>query len=1049
MTFSCLHLLAVGEVEFDEPRGDVKVQWPTVEHPEKDPIGPITNYTEDYLDWMENVRRTAGNLSVFAMYPGVVERGKHYHQLLETQGPAALAKAMVEAYPTENAWRELAGGAVAAVAKTGYMGYHFSSPLRRISQFQIPKEIAKDMDRKENVLPDALTRKVRPIIQEILKIDSPYAKDTAAEMLLQIFTETLGSGHCESHNGRRRIEAHPRELTALAAGMLDAEDPFTFAVAEWAVSTNVCNEKAQTGGEAWPGSPAPDWWDSWQGIDKKRDLELDYIRQTIQLQMHRRGKDLLTLSRDQMRRAKAKADWIKSQLPAGKAGAVDALVAKMESSHEKFASAVAGNPDDLTACRKAFLQWRPTVRDVVMAGPDVDFDSVVFVTRNPGGMHGQPGSTKVWDGREGDIFLQKGLTPGSQTRAVIGDKLPPRLIGDMDIWYDGDKVAFCAATGGGRDWHLYEIDLAGETLTKLPRTGYSDHNLAYLPDGGLVFASTACRSAVMCTGSANMEQSNIYRMDADRENVWRLTFSKDDDDYPYVLNDGRVVWMRWDYQERGVDEVFALWVIRPDGTGSDAYYCTHIPEEVVVQTLRDPVPIPDSQKIAASGGSHRTGPEGQLIVGDPTMGINNPLSLRSVTPYNSPTTKGVGRLLRPVVEGGVPYPGGMVCTPTALTEKTFLTPMSHDMPESNFWLYYIDAWGNKELIHRDKTLETVCAFPVKKRFKPPVLPDMRDLSKNYATCYVENVYADLPGVEKGEVKYLRILKNMGWPIGYQFHPLANPAENYGYPGTGGPIQVIGTVPVEEDGSAHFQVPARMDVYFQALDKDYRAVQRMRTHVEFGWGEKRSCVGCHETHENVPPARMKGLALAYDAKRPAQPPWGNTTLIDYETMIQPIFEAKCVKCHGDKNPKAKLNLTAKKGPEGYMQSYRSIYGIQPGQKAPDPDKGRLRSRRGYFSDHPWSKIMVDFVNVRKSADSDEQGIVTIPKRYGAIAHPLPAKLTGEGKHAKMLTAEEKELIMTWFDIQCPYFAVYRPWKGNGRKVEPYDPWGKTREYGYPK
>jgi hypothetical protein len=94
-------------------------------------------------------------------------------------------------------------------------------------------------------------------------------------------------------------------------------------------------------------------------------------------------------------------------------------------------------------------------------------------------------------------------------------------------------------------------------------------------------------------------------------------------------------------------------------------------------------------------------------------------------------------------------------------------------------------------------------------------------------------------------------------------------------------------------------------------------------------------------------------------------------------------------------------------------------------------------------------MVDFVNVRKSADSDEQGIPNIPKRYGAIAHPFAAKLVGEGKHGKLLSDEEKQLIMTWFDVQCPYHAVYRPWKGEGLKVEPYDPWSKTREYTYPK
>ncbi|MFW6303046.1 MAG: hypothetical protein ACOC2L_00370, partial [Candidatus Sumerlaeota bacterium] len=123
---------------------------------------------------------------------------------------------------------------------------------------------------------------------------------------------------------------------------------------------------------------------------------------------------------------------------------------------------------------------------------------------------------------------------------------------------------------------------------------------------------------------------------------------------------------------------------------------------------------------------------------------------------------------------------------------------------------------------------------------------------------------------------------MGWPIGYQFHPLANPNEVFAIPGTGGPIQVIGTVPVEEDGSAYFEAPAAMDIYFQALDKNHVAVQRMRTHFELGRGENRSCLGCHETRDEVSLTNKRTLALGKTAVRPTPPPWGDTTIMDFET-----------------------------------------------------------------------------------------------------------------------------------------------------------------------
>ncbi|MFP4580521.1 MAG: hypothetical protein ACLFQ6_07320 [Candidatus Sumerlaeia bacterium] len=1031
--------------------GASAADWPTIDLPEKDPIGDITLYPEAYLDWMDNERRTAGNTSIMAMYPEVVKRGRHYDDMLTKEGPAALAKAMVEAYPTENAWLELAGGAVAMAARTGYMGYHHSSPITKDKQLGIPKDVQQKIGRRQKTIPDQLVQQVNPVIDEILKINSPYAKDVAAEMLLQLFSETLGSGHCESHNGRREIEPMPKELTARAAAMLGADDPFTDAVAEWAVSVNVCNEIETSEGKMWLNEDKPAWWSSWYDRDSAKDLQLDYIRQAIQLQMHRRGQDLVTLSNDQMRRALIKADWIKSLIPVAERAKIDALVQTMQSEHKKFSDTVAQNPNDLTACRKAFLAWRPTVRAVVMSGPDMDFDSVLFATHVPGGTHGQPSSQNSWGGREGDIYVQSGLEPGSPKKALLGDKMPPRLVGDMDIWFDGDKAIFCAATGNDQKapWKLYEIDLEGKALTKLPSTGGNtdDHNCAYLPDGGVVFASTAADTAVMCTGSANSHQSDIFIMEGDRKKIRRLSFSKDDDDYPYVLNNGMVVWMRWDYQERGVDEIFSLWTIRPDGSGADAFYRCHIPEDVIIQTLRDPASIPGSNKIIAVGGSHRTGVEGHLIMGDPAMGINNPLGIRTVTPYTSPMTKGTGRLLRPVEEGGVPYPGGMTCTPQALTEKTFLASISHDMPESNFWLYYVDVWGNKELIHRDKALATVCAFAVKERQKPPQLPIMTDPSKNYATCYVEDVYADLPGVEKGEVKYLRILKNVGWPINYQFHPIQNPGEVWGSPGTGGPIQVIGTVPVEEDGSAYFEAPAAMDLYFQALDVNHVAVQRMRTHVELGRGENRSCIGCHETRDTVAVNRPQmAVALNKTAVRPTPPPWGDTTFMNYETMIQPIFEAKCVKCHGVKEPKAGLDLSATKDDQGFMQSFRSIWGIQPGEKGPKRAK-QMTARWGkYHSDHPWYKIMADYVNIRVSLKEDD-AIPNPVKKYGAVAHPLVKKVTGGGDHGKLLTDEEKQYLMTWFDIQSPYNDTFYHWlpENKQKRLKPYDPFGDSRDY----
>jgi hypothetical protein len=1018
--------------------GPMVADWPAVEHPKVNPIASISRYPEDFLDYLADKRRKAGGAGLVYIYPEAVERAKHFRAMLDEQGPGAFARAMVDAYPSDEATMDLAAGAIALAARTGYMAYGWGeNAARTVKEFALPDELREKykLGRKEKAVPQLLVEAVEPVIDEVLQVKSPHARDTAIELLLQVFSESFLSSHMESHNGRRTIEPQPKELTARAAGFLGDEDPFIHAVAEWAVSVNVCNEN-DNGKLAWPGQTPPAWWARWAGEDPERFLELDYARQAISLQMHRHGRDLLTLSKDQMRRALAKADWARTLVSAEQARRIDQRVETMQAAHKRFEAFVDANPDDLTGCRKAFLEWRPTVRPVVMIGPDIDFDAIVYAERNSGGPHGQPGAhlfNRYAVG--GDIYVQTGLEPTSPTRPVIGEAMPERMVQDLDLWYDAGKIVFAAATQREDRYQLYEIDIAGSQLTRLQETPHDDCDPAYLPDGGVVFGSTEAQAGVMCGGGSN-SHTNIYRLSADRSERRRLSYCKDDDAYPYVLNDGRIVFMRWDYQERGVDEIFSLWVIRPDGTGADAFYRVHIPKDVIVQTLRDPLPIAGTDLIVGTGGSHRTHNEGMLILADPTMGINNPLGIRTVTPYTSVTTYGVGELMRPVEEGGVPYFGGLVTKPRPLSDKSFLASIGYDMPQSsNFWLYYVDVWGNKELIHRDKLMETVCAVPLRERHQPIVLPDMTDRSKTYATCYVDNVYNDLPGVEKGEVKYLRILEQLFW-----------------YPSRGGPIlfddsfrrsggtgqgatRIIGTVPVEPDGSAHFEVPAEMPVYFMALDKHYRGIQRMRTHVEFAPGENRSCIGCHETKNlSVPTARM-GAALTKAPVRPTPPPWGHSTYISYQDMIQPVFEAKCVKCHGPKDPKGNLALTASKDKAGYMQSYRSLFGMKPGESFP-------KNFRRVKDNPTW-----DAMNTKVAFFLNETaGEVTQPKQFGSPQAPLAKKLLADPKHYKLLTREELQLIMAWLDVRAPYFDSYYQRKvSNEVIVRPPDPFGQSREH----
>ncbi len=1023
-------------------------------------IKDITMLSDEQLAFMEYVRRNAGNPDQAVVSPEVMEYAQELRGVIEAEGMKPIADRILESYDKDDAWRELTAAGIAVLHSCGY------SKRMSVMDQGFMRKIDKSLPEQS---PEKLTERANALVDALLSRDHPHARDAAVEALLSIFYEGKATMHCRHDTGRRNLDELPEALATRAAEMLKSDDPFNRCMADWMINIKVCVDNDIMGWQGtrikWQPDTDKEWFKAWQSVPQEEHLNLDYMRQAISLEMHRRGKDLLTLAADVKRRAEERAVWSRPQLAPEQAQALDAAIEQMNAAYQEMAQFIESNSKDLSGCRKQWLQWRRTVRPVVLNAPDVDFDQLVYLKRYAGGYHLQPGIHDPQYADGGDIYVQAGLEPTAPIQPLIGDKIRKGFAQDLDLWYDADRIVF-SHTDEKRLQKLYEIKLDGSGLQKVTDGLYHDVDPAWLPDGGIVYGSMAAEAGIMCESSLGMVDpggmchTGIFRLNTERDEIRRLTYCKDDDCYPAVLNDGRVMWMRWDYQERGVDEIFSLWAIRPDGTGSDGFYRVHIPDSKIIESLRDARAVPGSNKlIVAAGGTHRSGQEGIIMLCDTSKGINSMEGFYTVTPQGSQISRGFGSELKTIAEGGVPYIGGCTQKPYALSEKSFLASFSYDMPaSSNFQLYFMDVWGNKELIHRDKMMDCVAVQPVRKRPKPPVLPDLTDQSKTYATLYVEDVYRDLPGVEKGEVKYLRIAQQMFWLTrantqGIQYHPLANASECFAY-GTGGPVRVIGTVPVEEDGSIYFEAPAKVDLYFQALDKDHRAVQRMRTHVEFAPGENRGCVGCHETRGDTVSGVTMRQAISKQPVRPTPPPWGDSTLINYETMVQPVFDSKCVKCHGEKEPKGGLDLSSKKDQYGFMQSFRSMYGLKPGDGTPRvkwAHEGPVKAERAKSPDHPWWNIMWDYIIIRQSVNG-QLSIPNIPKEYGAIRHPLATKLVEDEDHAKLLSEQEKELIMTWFDVQSPYFDTYMQQAGNGRgkklvrvKVDPYPPFGESRDH----
>jgi hypothetical protein len=391
--------------------------------------------------------------------------------------------------------------------------------------------------------PQRLSATVSGIVNAMAAGDVSHAPSAAVELLLQVFSEGLTSQHATSSNGARKLDKMPPALTGLAAEFLGDADPFVHGMAEWAVTVNVCNDNDEGGkGRVWPGEDPPVWYARWAAIPASQHVELDYVRQAICLGMHRRGHDLLRLSEDVMRRAEEKAAWAKLEPQALDARRLESALAEMHVAYNALAAKVAGGAD-LTSQREAWLSWRRTVRDVVLTGPDLDFDRLVYLKRFSGAHHLQPGTHSAHYPDGGGIHVQTGLRPDSPVEPILQDKFGAGYAQDLDLWWDADRIVFARTDERGLQ-KLYEVGLDGEGLHKLTDGPFDDVDPAYMPDGSVVFGSTRGEVGIMCASSLANDSglgkfgrwsgahTNIFLLSADRDQVRRISYCKDDDAYP-------------------------------------------------------------------------------------------------------------------------------------------------------------------------------------------------------------------------------------------------------------------------------------------------------------------------------------------------------------------------------------------------------------------------------------------------------------------------------------------------------------------------------------
>ena len=337
--------------------------------------------------------------------------------------------------------------------------------------------------------------------------------------------------------------------------------------------------------------------------------------------------------------------------------------------------------------------------------------------------------------------------PDPVIETLIDD--PKGVIRDPDVSYDGKRILFAWKKSDREDdYHLYEMDAQTRSVRQLTQgLGVADYEGAYLPGGGILFNSTRCVQTVDCWWT---EVSNLYVCDNGGGNIRRLTFDQVHDNYPTVTPDGRILYTRWEYNDRGQLYPQPLFEMNADGTNQREFYGNNSWFPTTIIHARG---IPGSPKVVAIATGHHSDQSGKLILIDPRLGRQENEGVQLIAPVRETPAVRVDAYGQDGDQFQHPYP---------LSETEFLVsyaPEAKRGGKSGHGIYWMNAAGERELLAWDDQISCARPVPLAARPEPAPRPTQVDPTKDHGTCYVQDVYAGpgLAGVERGTIKRLRVV----------------------------------------------------------------------------------------------------------------------------------------------------------------------------------------------------------------------------------------------------------------------------------------------------
>jgi len=634
------------------------------------------------------------------------------------------------------------------------------------------------------------------------------------------------------------------------------------------------------------------------------------------------------------------------------------------------------------------------------------------------------------------------------------------VIRDPEVSFDGRRCLFAWKKHSTLDdYHLYEMTLSDRRVRQLTRgLGAADYEGVYLPNGDLLFSSTRGENSVPCFVT---EVSNLWTCDAEGQFLRRLGYDQVHTNYPQVLADGRVIFTRWEYSDRGQIYLQCLFQMNPDGTAQTEFYGNNSYFPTSILHARG---IPGTRAVVAVLAGHHTPQAGKLAIIDPTRGRQENTGVQLIAPRRE--TEAV----RADVYG---QQGELFQYPYPVTATDFIVTYhpigwSEDRKDARFGLYLMKADGRRELLAADPDLSCNQALPLAPREPPPERPSAVDYRRDSGVFTVQDVYRGpgLQGVQRGTIRKLRVvaLEYRAAPVGVNRSSGPGGSAHIFCPisvgrGSWDVKKILGDATVYEDGSAAFRVPARMPVYFLALDQNDRMVQIMRSWATLQPNETFSCVGCHENKNEAPPAGGTTATAALRAGvQELTPFYGEPKGFSYIREIQPIWDRHCITCHHDRSRVLKLANDAvapgvQPAARNPAKTAFSLLGTQS-TEANDDRSSKVKwsdsylwltkaqpfdqGRNGYLVGVPENEV-VNWVSAQSSPHLLE------PYAAGSNRSRLVALLE-QGHGGVRLSREEMDKIAAWIDLLVPYCGDYteaRAW--SEQECARYDYYLNKRRY----